>query len=77
MASTDFMELNRFEMFAKIRAGLSAKLRHSQHIIETKDDLLYAWDALESCLLVLNWRAALNQGHDKITYQVRKLQIYF
>lgn len=70
MASTDFMELNKSEMFAKIRAGLSIKLRHSQHIIETKDDVLYAWDALDSCLLALNWRAALTQGHERITHQV-------
>lgn len=71
MASTDCLQLNKSPMFAKIREGLLADRRlYTQNLVECKDDLLFCWDSQQSCLLVLNWRAASTMGLDQIKYQV-------
>lgn len=57
MSLTDVLELNKTELFAKIRNGLPI-LPPTQNLLDCKDDLLYVWDSNESCLLVTNWRAA-------------------
>ncbi|KAH8381273.1 hypothetical protein KR093_001710 [Drosophila rubida] len=57
MALTDVLELNKTELFAKIRNGLPI-VPQTQNLLDCKDDLLYAWDSNESCLLVTNWRVA-------------------
>ncbi|KAM7349949.1 nuclear pore complex protein Nup88 isoform 2-T2 [Cochliomyia hominivorax] len=69
MSSTDCLQLNKTSMFAKIRAGLPVERLQTQNLLECKDDLLYCWDSMENCLLVLNWRAALSKGFDEIKYQ--------
>lgn len=57
MSLTDVLELNKTELFAKIRNGLPI-VPQTQNLLDCKDDLLYVWDSNESCLLVTNWRAA-------------------
>ncbi|KAH8353841.1 hypothetical protein KR084_006532 [Drosophila pseudotakahashii] len=57
MSLTDVLELNKTELFAKIRDGLVAQ--RTQNLLDCKDDLLFAWDAKDSCLLVRNWRSSL------------------
>lgn len=57
MSLTDVLELNKTELFAKIRDGLPI-VPQTQNLLDCKDDLLYVWDSNESCLLVTNWRAA-------------------
>ncbi|KAH8420709.1 hypothetical protein KR222_002481 [Zaprionus bogoriensis] len=58
MSLTDVLELNKTELFAKIRNGLPI-VSQTQNLLDCKDDLLYVWDSNESCLLVTNWRVAL------------------
>ncbi|XP_016985168.1 nuclear pore complex protein Nup88 [Drosophila rhopaloa] len=58
MSLTDILELNKTELFAKIRDGLPLAQR-TQNLLDCKDDLLFAWDAKECCLLVRNWRSSL------------------
>uniref|UniRef100_A0A1A9W7V8 Nuclear pore complex protein Nup88 n=1 Tax=Glossina brevipalpis TaxID=37001 RepID=A0A1A9W7V8_9MUSC len=71
MSSTDFLELNRMSMFANIRNSLLMETKYSQDLLECKNDLLYAWDSKEFCLLVLNWRIARTRGgHENINYQM-------
>ncbi|EDV94466.1 nuclear pore complex protein Nup88 [Drosophila grimshawi] len=69
---TDVLDLNKTELFAKIRNGLPI-VPQTQNLLDCKDDLLYAWDSNESCLLVTNWRASLLQQEAtkraKVSYQ--------
>ncbi|XP_016961398.1 nuclear pore complex protein Nup88 [Drosophila biarmipes] len=58
MPLTDVLELNKTELFAKIRDGLPV-VQRTQNLLDCKDDLLFAWDSKESCLLVRNWRSSL------------------
>ncbi|EDX13174.1 nuclear pore complex protein Nup88 [Drosophila simulans] len=58
MSLTDVLELNKTEMFAKIRNGLPV-VQRTQNLLDCKDDLLFAWHAKDSCLLVRNWRSSL------------------
>lgn len=57
MSLTDVLEVNKTELFAKIRNGLPI-VPQTQNLLDCKDDLLYVWDSNDSCLLVTNWRAA-------------------
>ncbi|XP_036339495.1 nuclear pore complex protein Nup88 [Rhagoletis pomonella] len=67
--STDTLKLNQTAMFAKIRAGLPVERQHTQNLLECKDDMLYAWDSEENCLLAVNWRLAALEGFDVVKYQ--------
>lgn len=69
-ASTDTLKLNQTAMFAKIRAGLPVERQHTQNLLECKDDMLYAWDSEECCLLAVNWRLAALEGFEAIKFQV-------
>ncbi|XP_034487774.1 nuclear pore complex protein Nup88 [Drosophila innubila] len=64
MSLTDVFELNKSELFAKIRNGLPIVPR-TQNLLDCKDDLLYGWDSNDSCLLVTNWRVALLEPEPK------------
>lgn len=68
-ASTDTLKLNQTAMFAKIRAGLPVERQHTQNLLECKDDMLYAWDSEECCLLAVNWRLAALEGFEAIKFQ--------
>ncbi|XP_030559070.1 nuclear pore complex protein Nup88 [Drosophila novamexicana] len=71
MSLTDVLELNKTELFAKLRNGLPI-VPQTQNLLDCKDDLLYAWNSSDSCLLVTNWRVALLQTEPKsakVSYQ--------
>ncbi|XP_030238482.1 nuclear pore complex protein Nup88 [Drosophila navojoa] len=71
MTLTDVLELNKTELFTKIRTVLPI-VTQTQNLLDCKDDLLYAWNSVDSCLLVTNWRVALLQAEPKrakISYQ--------
>lgn len=68
-ASTDTLKLNQTAMFAKIRAGLPVDRQHTQNLLECKDDMLYAWNTEECCLLAVNWRLAALEGFEAVKYQ--------
>ncbi|XP_018794479.1 PREDICTED: nuclear pore complex protein Nup88 isoform X2 [Bactrocera latifrons] len=68
-ARTDTLKLNQTAMFAKIRAGLPVERQHTQNLLECKDDMLYAWDSEECCLLAVNWRLAALEGFEAVKYQ--------
>ncbi|XP_037931676.1 nuclear pore complex protein Nup88-like [Teleopsis dalmanni] len=56
MSLTDVFNLNSSPMFEKIRGNLPLERQKIQHIMESKGDLLYVWDAAESCVHVMDWR---------------------
>lgn len=64
MPLTDVLELNKTELFTKIRNALPV-VPQTQNLLDCKDDLLYAWNSTDSCLLVTNWRVALLQPEPK------------
>ena len=76
MACTDTFSLNNSKMFEQIRKGLPTNQNQTQNIMETSDDLLFVWDTMECCLLVVNWRAVKLKGSENIKYQVSE-QFYF
>ncbi|KAH8383504.1 hypothetical protein KR009_008940 [Drosophila setifemur] len=61
MSLTDCLELNKTALFEKIRSGLPV-VQKTQNLLDCKDDLLFAWDSKDSCLLVRNWRAPLTDS---------------
>ncbi|KAH8283843.1 hypothetical protein KR054_003201 [Drosophila jambulina] len=70
MSLTDILELNKEELFEKIRHGLPL-VQKTQNLLDCKDDLLFAWDAKDSCLLVRNWRASLTDAEGKHATSVK------
>ncbi|EDV42228.1 uncharacterized protein Dana_GF17877 [Drosophila ananassae] len=61
MSLTDCFELNKAKLFEKIRHGLPI-VQKTQNLLDCKDDLLFAWDAKDCCLLVRNWRTPLTEA---------------
>ncbi|XP_017103908.2 nuclear pore complex protein Nup88 [Drosophila bipectinata] len=60
MSLTDCFELNKTKLFEKIRDGLPI-VQKTQNLLDCKDDMLFAWDEKECCLLVRNWRTPLTE----------------
>ncbi|XP_055844635.1 nuclear pore complex protein Nup88 [Episyrphus balteatus] len=69
MFTTDIMNLNKSQMFEKIRSSLTIEANITQNLLECKDDLLYAWNSSDSSLLCVNWRAAHLKGFTNIIHQ--------
>ncbi|XP_055913972.1 nuclear pore complex protein Nup88 [Eupeodes corollae] len=69
MFTTDIINLNKSQMFEKIRSNLPNDAGITQNLLECKDDLLYAWDSVESSILVINWRLAHLKGFSEVKHQ--------
>ena len=68
--NTDSFEFGKHKLFKHLEKSLPDKF-NTQNIIECKDDILFAWDSSEYCVLSLNWRAANAQIDSQLNYQVR------
>ncbi|XP_001358068.3 nuclear pore complex protein Nup88 [Drosophila pseudoobscura] len=68
--SLDCFELSKTKLFEKICNGLPI-VQRTQNLLDCSDDLLFAWDANECCLLVMNWRSPLTVAEQdaKVNYQ--------
>lgn len=71
---TDCFRLGRHAMFRTLCDKLSADngptTRNAQNLIESKDDMLFAWQPSDCSVLCLNWRAAYAKDTETVTYQV-------
>lgn len=68
---TNCYQFAKNDMFKVLAKNLPNNKLHTQNIVECKDDVLYAWNSVDFCVMSLNWRAA-NTNTDKIgvNYQV-------
>lgn len=67
---TDCFRLGRHQMFRTLRDNLPDERGSAQNLIECKDDVLFAWNPTECCVLSLNWRAAYTKEADQVAHQV-------
>lgn len=55
---TDTFQFENHPFFEHIRKTLPDDKHRTQNLIECKDDVLFAWDSKNCCILTWNWRAA-------------------
>lgn len=67
---TDTFRFDEQPLFHHLRKTLPSYKSHTQNLIECKDDMLFAWDSTNCCVLALNWRAAQLKADGTIQYQV-------
>lgn len=74
MVDTDTFRFDTSEMFAAIRKSMlslmPANNKNTQNLIDSKDDMIYAWNSSDCCVLALNWRMAKAKEPGAIKYQV-------
>lgn len=66
--NTDSFGFNSEKMFEVLRDCLPDELNITQNLIECKDDMLYAWNSKNCCVLALNWTRGVN--NERAKYQV-------
>lgn len=70
MSNTDFLRLNKHEIFENVRETLPKNIRKTQNVLIVKEDVLYTWDFQDNCLLTLNVKAVRNNPSEEIKHQV-------
>lgn len=68
MATTDYLQLNGQKILDEFRSGLP-KFTKAQNVLTVKDDMLYMWDFQNSCIIVLNIKAARSKKNSDVPYQ--------
>ncbi|XP_050068788.1 nuclear pore complex protein Nup88 [Anopheles maculipalpis] len=66
---TDSFGFNDTKLFQVARDCSPDDHKHTQNLVESKDDMLYVWNAKNCCILVLNWRAAASRKKDDLKHQ--------
>ncbi|XP_058130723.1 nuclear pore complex protein Nup88 [Anopheles ziemanni] len=70
MASkTDSFGFNATKMFQVARDCFPDDHKHTQNLVESKDDMLFVWNAKNCCIMVLNWRAATSHKQEQLNHQ--------
>lgn len=69
---TDCFRLGRHEMFRRLREALPSRdgSNAAQNLLECREDMLFAWNPTECCVLALNWRAAYITEASPVAFQV-------
>lgn len=69
---TDTFHFENHPFFDQIRKTLPDDKNHTQNLIECKDDILFAFDSKNYCILTWNWRTAQTKtSNDDVKFQVR------
>lgn len=66
---TDTFGFGEQSLFEEIRKSLAGDRTRTQNLIECKDDVVFAWNATDCCVLTLNWRAARSKNDGSIKFQ--------
>lgn len=66
---TDPLCLNKHNLFLELKNGLSGNIKDTRNILEIRDNVLYVWNANDSCVMTLNVAASREKDGD-ILYQV-------
>uniref|UniRef100_A0A675B3N7 Uncharacterized protein n=1 Tax=Anopheles darlingi TaxID=43151 RepID=A0A675B3N7_ANODA len=70
MASkTDSYGFNEMSIFHVARDCSPDDARHTQNLVESKDDMLFVWNAKNCCIMAINWRAAASKKKDTLKHQ--------
>lgn len=69
--STDAFRFNEEKLFRVIRDCLPDDLLNTQNLISVFDDILFAWNSKNCCVLTLNWRLNRIKEPNSVAYQVR------
>lgn len=66
---TDPLCLNKHNLFLELKNGLSGNIKDTRNILEIRDNVLYVWNANDSCVMTLNVAASREKDGD-VLYQV-------
>uniref|UniRef100_A0A182WNE0 Uncharacterized protein n=1 Tax=Anopheles minimus TaxID=112268 RepID=A0A182WNE0_9DIPT len=66
---TDSFGFNETKLFQVARDCSPDDHKHTQNLVDSKDDMLFVWNAKNCCILVLNWRAAASRKKDGLKHQ--------
>lgn len=66
---SDTFDFGEQPLFKALCAKLPDDTTRTQNLIECKDDMVFAWNSTDSCVLVLNWRAAKGKGDESVKFQ--------
>ncbi|XP_055641182.1 nuclear pore complex protein Nup88 [Toxorhynchites rutilus septentrionalis] len=69
MDSTDSFGFNGLKMFEVARECLPDDRKRTQNLLESKDDMLFVWNAKNCCVLSLNWMTANAKKDERQKYQ--------
>ncbi|XP_071057131.1 nuclear pore complex protein Nup88 [Onthophagus taurus] len=69
MSSTDFLQLNRHDIFKNLRETLPKNIATTKNVLVVKEDVLYTWDFQDNCLLTLNIKALRENDPETIKHQ--------
>lgn len=67
---TDTFGFGEQALFEQIRQTLPNDCSRTLNIVECKEDVVFAWNSSDCCMLTLNWRAARSKNDGSIKYQV-------
>ncbi|XP_052868926.1 nuclear pore complex protein Nup88 [Anopheles cruzii] len=66
---TDSYGFNAMTMFQVARDCSPDDHKHTQNLVESKDDMLFVWNAKNCCVMTLNWRAAASKKQEPLKHQ--------
>lgn len=67
---TDPLCLNKHHLFQELKNGLSGNIKDTRNILEIRDNVLYVWNANDSCVMTLNVAASRGKEDEDVLYQV-------
>lgn len=68
--TTDTFHFNEEKIFQVIRDCLPDDLSNTQNLICVFDDILFAWNSKNCCVLSLNWRLNRVKEPNSVAHQV-------
>ncbi|XP_078032755.1 nuclear pore complex protein Nup88-like isoform X2 [Augochlora pura] len=68
-AYTDPLQLNEIPVFRQLKNNMPKNVKDTRNIIEIRDNVIYAWDAMEFSLLTLNLGVYRNKNAKITGYQ--------
>lgn len=74
---TDVLNLNDEKLFEVVRDCLPDNLNVTQNLICIQDDILYAWNSKNCCVLTLNWKHNQIKEPNSVQYQVNQFSEEF
>ncbi|XP_031625800.1 nuclear pore complex protein Nup88 [Contarinia nasturtii] len=66
---TDTFRFETQPFFEQLRKAISNRTVNTQNLIECKDDMLFAWNPSDCCVIAFNWRLAQTKGDDNVNFQ--------
>lgn len=66
---TDTFRFESQPFFEQLRKAIPNDTVNTQNLIESKDDMLFAWNPSESTVIVFNWRLAQIKGDGNVNFQ--------